>query len=120
MLLRPFSSYVFLSPMLLDGNLQFFSFLMFTQITKGFSLNPRDKMLNVLNYLVYFIVIWLAVVSCFLSYYYNKKLTKYILDNWRTRVLGLLSYSLTNAFRMIIFGAIHSLLRSPPPIYAEL
>ena len=113
-LLTPFSSFVFLSPMLLDGNLQYFCFLMFTQISKGFSLNPRDKILNVVNYMIYFIIIWFAVVSCFLSYYINKKLTKYILDNWRTRVMGLLTYSLSNAFRMLIFGGIHSLLRAHP------
>ena len=100
--------------MLLDGNLQYFCFLMFTQISKGFSLNPKDKILNVVNYMLYFIIIWFAVVSCFLSYYINKKLTEYILDNWRTRVMGLLTYSLSNAFRMLIFGGIHSLLRAHP------
>ena len=111
-LLRPFSSLVFLAPMLLDGNLQYFFFLLFSQISMGFSLNPKDKALNVLNYMIYFLIIWISVVSCFLCYYLNRKLTKYILDNWKTRVQGLLTYSLTNAARMMIFGAIHSLLRS--------
>ena len=78
----------------------------------GFSLNPKDKALTALNYLIYFFIIWFSVVSCFLCYYLNKKLTKYILDNWRTRVFGLLAYSLTNAIRMLVFGAIHSLLRA--------
>jgi hypothetical protein len=77
----------------------------------GFSLTPKDKIFNVLSYFLYFIIIWLSVVSCFMAYYINKKLTKYILDNWRTRVNGLLAYSLTNAIRMLIFGAVHSLLR---------
>ena len=113
-LLRPFSSFVFLSPMLLDGNLQYFCFLLFTQVQRGFSLNRRDKALNVLNYIVYFFIIWFAVVSCFLSYYLSRKLTKYILDNWRTRVKGLLTYSLSNTFRMLVFGGLHSLLRSHP------
>ena len=111
-LLRPFSSLIFLAPMLLDGNLQYFFFLLFSQISRGFSLNPKDKALNALNYIVYFFVLWFAVVSCFLCYYINRKLTKYILDNWRTRVFGLLTYSITNAIRMLILGAIHSLLRS--------
>lgn len=111
-LLRPFSSFIFLAPMLLDGNLQYFCFLLFSQISMGFSLTPKDKLFNVLNYLLYFFIIWFSVVSSFLSYYLNKKLTKYILDNWRTRVVGLLTYSLTNTIRMMVFGAIHSLLRS--------
>ena len=100
--------------MLLDGNLQYFCFLLFTQVQRGFSLNSRDKALTALNYIVYFFIIWFAVVSCFLSYYVNKRLTKYILDNWRTRVMGLLTYSLSNAFRMLVFGGINSLLRSHP------
>ena len=111
-LLRPFSILITLSPMLLDGNLQYFCFLLFSQISMGFSLNPKDKALTALNYLIYFFIIWFSVVSCFLCYYLNKKLTKYILDNWRTRVFGLLAYSLTNAIRMLVFGAIHSLLRT--------
>ena len=113
-LLRAFSSLIFIVPLLLDGNLQYFFFLMFSQVHLSFSLSPRDKMLNVFNYLVYFLAIWLSVVSCFLSFYLNKKLAKYILDNWRSRVHGLLTYSITNAIRMLIFGAIHSLLRNHP------
>ena len=81
---------------------------------RGFSLNRRDKALTAINYIVYFFIIWFAVVSCFLSYYLNKRLTKYILNNWRTRVKGLLTYSLSNTFRMLVFGGIHSLLRSHP------
>ena len=98
--------------MLLDGNLQYFFFLLFSQISMGFSLNPRDKMLTALNYIVYFFIFWISIVSCFLCYYLNRKLTKYILDNWRTRVFGLLTFSLTNTVRMMIFGALHSLLRT--------
>jgi len=112
--LRAFSSLVFLAPILFDGNLQYFFFLMFSQTFLSFSLTPKDKIFNVLSYLLYFAILWLSIVSCFLAFYINKKLTKYILDNWRTRVYGLLAYSLTNAVRMLIFGAVHSLLRSSP------
>ena len=111
-LFKPFSSLIVLSPMLLDGNLQYFCFLLFSQLSLGFSLSPKDKMLNVLNYFFYFFVVWFSVVSCFLSYFLNRRLTKYILDNWKIRVKGLLGFSLTNAVRMLIFGAVHSLLRS--------
>ena len=111
-LLRPFRSFIFLAPLLLDGNLQYFSFVMFSHFSMGFSLNRRDKIMNVVSIMIYFFIILFSVVSCFLSYYLNRKLTKYILDNWRTRVFGLLSYNITNAIRMLVFGAIHSLLRS--------
>ena len=110
-LLRPFSLLVYLAPLLLDGNLQYFFFLLFAQVRMGFSLNPRDKALNVLNYLVFFFVVWLSVVSCFLAYWLTRRLSEYILDNWRVRVRGLLSFSLANASRMLVFGALHSLLR---------
>ena len=80
----------------------------------GFSLNPRDKALNVLNYLVFFFVTWFSVVSCFLAYWLSRRLAEYILDNWRVRVRGLLSFSLANAGRMLVFGALHSLLRDHP------
>ena len=111
-LLRPFSLGVYLTPLLLDGNLQYFCFLMFSQITLGFSLNPRDKILNVVNYMIYFFVVWFSVVSSFLAYWMSRRLAKYILDNWKTKIYGLLSYSLVNAVRMIALGAIHSLMRS--------
>ena len=113
-LLRPFSMGVYLTPLLLDGNLQYFCFLLFSQTSLGFSLNPRDKFLNVLNYLFYFVIIWVSVVSCFLAYWLSRRLAKYLLDNWRTKLYGLLAYSLTNTVRMLILGALHSLLRSHP------
>jgi hypothetical protein len=111
-LLRPFSSFIYLAPMLLDGNLQYFFFLLFSQISMGYSLNPKDKAINVLNYLIYFLVIWFSVVSCFLSYYFNTKLAKYVLDNWKTSIIGMLTFSLTNAVRLLVTGALHSLLRN--------
>ena len=103
---------VYLTPLLLDGNLQYFCFLLFSQTQMGFSLNPRDKALNVLNYLLYFFLIWFSVVSCFLAYWMTRKLAMYLLDNWRTKVYGLIAYSLTNTVRMLVLGAIHSLLRT--------
>ena len=103
---------VYLTPLLLDGNLQYFCFLLFSQVSMGFSLNPRDKMLNVLNYMLYFFIVWSSVVSCFLAYWMTKRLAKYLLDNWRTRIHGLLAYSFTNSIRMLVFGGIHSLLRT--------
>lgn len=111
-LLRAFSSLVFLAPLLFEGNLQYFFFLLFSQMSLGFSLTPKDKMFNVISYFLYFIILWLTIVSSFIAYYLNKKLTKYIIGNWRSRVEGLLAYSVSNAIRMLIFGAIHSLLRS--------
>jgi hypothetical protein len=105
---------VFLAPLLLEGNLQYFFFLLFTQISRGFSLNRQDQVLTVMGYLLHFLVLWLAIVSCFLAFYLHRKLTKYILDNWRSSVRGLLSYFLVNAIRMLVFGALHSLLRDHP------
>ena len=109
--LRAFSSLVFLAPLLFDGNLQYFFFLLFSQVSLGFSLTPKDKFFNILSYLLYFVIIWGCIVSSFMAYYLNKKLAKYIIDNWRSRVEGLLAYSITNAIRLMIFGAIHSLMR---------
>ena len=98
--------------MLLEGNLQYFFFLLFSQLSLSFSLTPQDKMMTVLNYIIYFIIVWLSIVSCFLAYFFNKKLVKYILDNWQTRIYGLLAFSLVNAIRNLVLGAIHSMLRS--------
>lgn len=65
-----------------------------------------------LNYLFYFLVIWFSVVSTFLAYWLSRKLAKYVLDNWRTRIHGLLAASLITSCRMLIMGGTHSLLRS--------
>jgi hypothetical protein len=110
--LRPFKIVIYLSPLLLDGNLQYFFFLMFTQTQLGFSLNPRDKIINVINYMLYFLIIFFSVTSVFLVYWLSKRLAKYLLDNWKTKLNGLLAHSLVNAIRMLITGGIHSLLRS--------
>lgn len=110
-LLRPFSFLIYLSPLLLEGNLQYFFFVMFSQSYLGFSLSPKDKLLAVFSYLLYFVILWFSVVSCFLAYYFSRKLSKYILDNWRSRFTGLLGYSVTNAVRMVVFAAIHNFLR---------
>ena len=105
---------VYITPLLLDGNLQYFCFLLFSQTSLCFSLTPRDKFLNVLNYMFYFVIIWTSVVSCFLAYWLSRRLAKYLLDAWKTKLYGLLAYSLTNIVRMLVFGALHSLLRSHP------
>lgn len=110
--LQPFGLGVYLTPLLLDGNLQYFCFLLFSQTRFGFSLSPRDKLLNVLSYLFYFFVIWFSVTSCFLAYWLSRRLAEFVLDNWRTRLTGLLAHSLTNTVRMLLLGGIHSLLRS--------
>jgi hypothetical protein len=112
--LRPFSSFVLLAPLVLDGNLQYFFFLLFTQISCGFSLNWQDKLQMVAGYLFYFLVLWLSIASNFLAFRLHKKLAKYALDPWRTRIVGLLSYYRANVLRMLIFGALHSLLRNHP------
>ena len=113
-LLKPFSLGLYLSPLLLEGNLQYLCFLLFSQVSNSFSLSPRDKAFNVLNYLIFFIVIWVSVVSGFLAFWMSRKLAHYLLDNWKTRLRGLLAHCLTNTIRMFIIGAIHSLLRSHP------
>jgi hypothetical protein len=113
-LLRGFSSYVLLAPILLEGNLQYFFFLIFAQVENGFSLNLRDKGMTIVGYALHFAVLSSAVVSAFLAFYFHRKLAKYVLDHWRSRVDGLLAYSLMNVVRMLLFGAVHSLLRSHP------
>jgi hypothetical protein len=112
--LRPFSSCLFLAPFLLEGNLQCFFFLLFTQVSRGFSLNWQDKIFTVVGYLLHFLVLWFAIASSFLAFCLRKKLAKYIIDPWRSRIVGLLSYSMANVIRILIFGALHSLLRSHP------
>lgn len=110
-LLRPFSFLVYLCPLLLDGNLQYVFFIMFSQGYLGFSLNPKDKILTVSNSILSFLALWFSIITCFLAYYIYKKLSKYVLDNWRTKVKGLLSYSLSNAVRLLILGFIHCFFR---------
>lgn len=118
-LFRAFSSFIYLSPLLLDGNLQYFFFLMFSQSRLMFSLNFRDKMFNLISLFSFFFIFLFSVVSCFLSYYLCKKLSKYIIDNWRTRVQGLLCYSVCNFVRMLLFGCLHNLLRSSGTIQLQ-
>ena len=84
---------------------------MFSQGSLSFSISLQDKGFTVLGTLVYFLILWVSVVSCFIAYYLSRKLTKYVLDNWRTRIYGLFSFSLGTTLRMLIFGALHSFLR---------
>ena len=111
-LLKPFRMTLYLSPLLLEGNLQYFFFLMFSQISNGFSLNPRDKILNIINYFIFFLVFFMAVTSTFLAYWMSRKLAHFLFDNWRVRLRGLLAHFIVNSVRLLLSGAIHSLLRS--------
>ena len=78
----------------------------------GFSLNIRDKFFNVLNYLLYFVLFWLAIVSTFLAFWINRKLAHFFLDNWSVKIRGLFAHCLINFIRFLLLGAVHSLLRS--------
>ena len=97
--LRAYSSPLFLVPKLFEGNLQYFFFILFSQMSLGFSLTPVDKGITLVNYLLYFLIIWLSIASSFIAFFLNKKLVKYIIGNWRTRIPGLIVYSLTNMVR---------------------
>jgi hypothetical protein len=109
--LRAYSFPIYLSPFMLDGNFQYFCFLMFSQGYLGFSLGPRDKAFNCAGAILCFLVLWVTVLSSYAAYSCSPKLSKYVLDNWSSNVKGVLSYSLTNAIRLIVQAAIHSLLR---------
>jgi hypothetical protein len=108
---RPFAFFLFLIPMILDGNLQSFFFLMFSQRFLLFSVNIIDKYLNIINCFIYFIIFWFSFATSFLAYSLYKKLTKYILDNWRVCMGGLYAYCICNVGRMLVFGYLHNLLR---------
>jgi hypothetical protein len=56
----------------------------------------------------------MVIFSVFLAYSMRKKLMKYILVFWCSRMAGLLAYSLIHTIRMLVFGALHSLLRNHP------
>ena len=109
-LFRPYSFWWTLFEILVVGNVQFFTFLTFRNFLTPFSIDLPSKLLQVLNILIFFIVIMATFASY--SRYYTEygKLAKYFLANMfrfkTSYVLMTISYGL----RPFLKGVIHALL----------
>lgn len=110
--LRPFSFWLYLGPILVEGNLQFFFFLMFSQSFLGFSLNSVDKYLTTTSFVLFFLFFWYAFSSYFFYFNLYKRLAKYFFDNWRCRLSGTFMIFFTNSLRNFMMAAVHSLARN--------
>lgn len=110
--LRPFSFWGYLGLIMVDGNLQFFFFLFFSQHKLGFSFNYFQKMLNILNYFFFFICLWFTF-SCYLLFYISyKKLAKYFYDNYQCNLNGIFGLIISSSFKNMTLAAIHNFLRN--------
>lgn len=80
--LRPFSFWGYLGLVMVDGNLQFFFFLLFSYSRLTFSLSLSDKFLGVAQIYAFFLCLWFTFSCYFLFYLMYRKLAKYFYDNY--------------------------------------
>ena len=108
---RPYSFSLIAFEMLIQNNVEFFSFLGFRSLTKiSFAFNFISKLMINLGIVMMFITVIGAVSSYFVYYYRYKKLAKYFLVNMfrfpSSYGLMIVVYGLQPFFK----GAIHAIL----------
>ena len=108
---RPYSFSLIAFEMLIQNNVEFFSFLGFRSLTKiSFAFNFISKLMINLGIVMMFLTVIGAVSSYFIYYYRYKKLAKYFLVNMfrfpSSYGLMIIVYGLQPFFK----GAIHAIL----------
>lgn len=83
MILGQFSLTAYLLLMLLEGNIESFSYYFTSDATKLFSFNPVSKSLNISSITIFAILWFIIFVGYFLAPYLYKRKSKYIFDNCR-------------------------------------
>ena len=109
-LFRPYSFWWALFEILVQGNVQFFTFLACRNFLTPFSLDLPSKLLQVLTILIAFIVVMATFASY--SHYYNQygKLAKYFLANMFRFKSSYALMTIAYGLRPFLKGVIHALL----------
>ena len=108
--LRSYSFWWVLFELLIQNNVEFFSFLCFRNALTPFSLNLETKMLQVLMILMFFLVSLAAFCAYWLYYREYGKLAKYFLQNMFRFKTSYILMTLIFGVRPFLKGAIHALL----------
>lgn len=109
-LFRPYSFWGILFDLLIQNNIEFFTFLGFRALTIPFSFNFVSKWLLVLALIMFFLTVFCTFISYALLYFWYGKLTRYFLVNMyrfpSSYVLMIILYGV----RPFLKGAVHALL----------
>ena len=107
---RPFSFWWTLFEMLIQGNVEMFTFLALRNCLTPYSFDLPSKLLQVLMIMMFFLVVMASYASYFLYYQQYRKLARYFLVNMfrfpSSYVLMVILYGL----RPFLKGAVHALL----------
>ena len=108
--LRPYSFWWILFELLIQNNVEVFSFLCFRNTLTPFSLDLATKMLQVLMICMFFLVCMGAFSVYWLYYRHYGKLAKYFLQNMFRFKTSYILMILTFGVRPFLKGAVHALL----------
>ena len=108
--LRPYSFWWIIFELLIQNNVEFFSFLCFRNTLTPFSLDLPTKMLQVLMILMFFLVTVGAFSIYWIYYKEYGKLAKYFLQNMFRFKTSYVLMIVTFGVRPFLKGAVHALL----------
>jgi hypothetical protein len=107
LLFRQYSFYAYLVLMLIEGNIEEFSYLFISELFTLFSFSFTDKISQVLMIGFFFFFIF-AILSSYLIFKSTfNKLAKYFYDNCDTSIFGTVYLTITNGIFNFCLGSAH-------------
>lgn len=108
--LRPYSFWLIIADLLIQNNIQFFTFIGFRTILVFIQFNFATKTMNAFN--VFFIFIIIVCVTCSYTFYYYKyeKLARYFLVNMYRFQSSYLLMIICYGVRPFLKGLMHAIL----------
>lgn len=113
-LFRKFDFWAFFIVLLLEGNIQQFTFYMAAEWRQVFFFETSQKMLKFLIFAFGFVLSVVSFGSFFFFLSLYRKLNRYLLDNNKNMLLGVSLYLFQNYIRNFILGLLNSYLRYLP------
>jgi hypothetical protein len=110
--LREYSFWMFLCVMLFDGNLPYFSFIFFSDLRIGFLTNFISKTQSVVTISLFYLTVVFCVCGFIVAQILYGRLSIYFKENTSNSLLGSFYMSIQFGLKYLIFGSIHSILRS--------
>ena len=108
--LRPYSFWWILLETLVQGNIEYFTFLALRNFVTPFSFNIESKLLQVLVIFMFFLVILTTFASNSIYYYDYRKLAKYFLCNLFRFKSSYVLMTIMYGVRPLMKGTLHALL----------
>ena len=116
LILRRYYFYGTLFVLIIDGSIQELTFYLSMEITILCNFSSADKFTNSLMVLGMYIVMMASVGFFFLVFSYSKKFMKYLQQNSKGNIKGIIASTIDRGIVCFLFGLTHRLLLGQPNI----